>query len=101
MPIYELDGQQPELPDAGQFYIADTAVARTSAGTRVCSTALSSGQLAPWAEATQGAKRAEAMLARPEVGTDLRREIQDLVATVARERDQATFRANIVQAAAA
>jgi len=26
MPIYELDGQQPELPAAGQFYIADTAV---------------------------------------------------------------------------
>jgi carbonic anhydrase/acetyltransferase-like protein (isoleucine patch superfamily) len=26
MPIYELDGQRPELPAAGQFYIADTAV---------------------------------------------------------------------------
>jgi carbonic anhydrase/acetyltransferase-like protein (isoleucine patch superfamily) len=26
MPIYELDGQQPELPAGGQFYIADTAV---------------------------------------------------------------------------
>ena len=26
MPIYELDEQQPELPAAGQFYIADTAV---------------------------------------------------------------------------
>jgi carbonic anhydrase/acetyltransferase-like protein (isoleucine patch superfamily) len=26
MPIYEIDGQAPEFPDAGQYYIADTAV---------------------------------------------------------------------------
>jgi carbonic anhydrase/acetyltransferase-like protein (isoleucine patch superfamily) len=26
MPIYELDGQAPELPGAGQYYVADTAV---------------------------------------------------------------------------
>ena len=26
MPIYALDGQAPELPDAGQYWIADTAV---------------------------------------------------------------------------
>ncbi|MGE3147527.1 MAG: gamma carbonic anhydrase family protein [Pseudorhodoplanes sp.] len=26
MPIYELDGQRPDLPDAGEFYVADTAV---------------------------------------------------------------------------
>ena len=50
------------------------------------------GQLAPWAEATQASRRAEASLARPEVTPELRREIQDLVATVARERDQAEAR---------
>jgi len=26
MPIYELDGQAPEFPGAGQYYVADTAV---------------------------------------------------------------------------
>ena len=26
MPIYELDGQAPEFPTDGQYYIADTAV---------------------------------------------------------------------------
>jgi carbonic anhydrase/acetyltransferase-like protein (isoleucine patch superfamily) len=26
MPIYELDGQAPEFPDAGQFWVADSAV---------------------------------------------------------------------------
>jgi len=26
MPIYELDGQAPEFPEDGQYYIADTAV---------------------------------------------------------------------------
>jgi carbonic anhydrase/acetyltransferase-like protein (isoleucine patch superfamily) len=26
MPIYELDGQAPELPPAGKYYVADTAV---------------------------------------------------------------------------
>jgi carbonic anhydrase/acetyltransferase-like protein (isoleucine patch superfamily) len=26
MPIYELDGERPELPPAGSYYIADTAV---------------------------------------------------------------------------
>jgi carbonic anhydrase/acetyltransferase-like protein (isoleucine patch superfamily) len=26
MPIYELDGQAPELPEAGRYFIADTAV---------------------------------------------------------------------------
>jgi eukaryotic-like serine/threonine-protein kinase len=50
------------------------------------------GQLAPWAEVTQASRRAEATLARPEVGHELRREIQDLVATVARESDQAEAR---------
>ena len=50
------------------------------------------GQLAPWAEATQASRRAETSLARPEVTPELRREIQDLVATVARERDQAEAR---------
>ena len=26
MPLYELDGQSPELPEAGRYFIADTAV---------------------------------------------------------------------------
>ena len=26
MPIYELDGQAPELPGDGQFYVTETAV---------------------------------------------------------------------------
>ena len=26
MPIYELDGQAPEFPGAGEYWIADTAV---------------------------------------------------------------------------
>ena len=26
MPIYELDGQAPEFPGDGQYYVADTAV---------------------------------------------------------------------------
>ncbi|MPZ56864.1 MAG: gamma carbonic anhydrase family protein [Rhizobiales bacterium] len=26
MPIYELDGQSPDLPDPGHYYVADTAV---------------------------------------------------------------------------
>ena len=26
MPIYELDGQAPELPDVGEYYVADSAV---------------------------------------------------------------------------
>jgi serine/threonine-protein kinase len=50
------------------------------------------GELTPWVEATQASRQAEALLARPEVGPELRREIQDLVATVARERDQAEAR---------
>ena len=54
--------------------------------------AASEGELTPWVEATQASKRAEALLARPEVGPELRREIKDLIATVARERDQAEGR---------
>jgi serine/threonine-protein kinase len=50
------------------------------------------GELTPWAEATQAAKRAEALLARPEVGPDLRREIRDFVAMADRERDRAEAR---------
>jgi tetratricopeptide (TPR) repeat protein len=50
------------------------------------------GELTPWAEATQASRRAEALLARPEVGPESRREIEDLVATVARERDRAEAR---------
>jgi serine/threonine-protein kinase len=37
-------------------------------------------------------RRAEALLARPEAGPELRREIEDLIATVAREREQAEAR---------
>jgi serine/threonine-protein kinase len=39
-----------------------------------------------WAEATQAATRAEALLNRPEVGAELRREIRDLVWISAQER---------------
>jgi serine/threonine-protein kinase len=47
------------------------------------------GELTPWAEATQGAKRAEALLARPEVRPELRREIREVVAMAYGERAQA------------
>ena len=50
------------------------------------------GELTPWVEATQASKRVEALLARPELGPEVRREIEDLVATVARERDRAEAR---------
>jgi serine/threonine-protein kinase len=50
------------------------------------------GELTPWVEATRASRQAEASLARPEIGPELRREIQDLVARVARERDQAEAR---------
>lgn len=48
--------------------------------------------LTPWVEASRASRQAETLLARTEVGPELRREIQDLVATVARERDQAETR---------
>jgi eukaryotic-like serine/threonine-protein kinase len=50
------------------------------------------GELSPWVEVTRASRQAEALLARPEVGPESRREIQDLVATVARESDQAEAR---------
>lgn len=50
------------------------------------------GELTPWAETTQAAKRAEALLTRPEVTSDLRREIRDFVAMADREREQAEAR---------
>jgi serine/threonine-protein kinase len=50
------------------------------------------GEMTPWAEATQAARRAEALLKRPEVAPDLRREISDLVAIVEGERDRAQVR---------
>jgi serine/threonine-protein kinase len=50
------------------------------------------GELTPWVEVTQASKRAEALLARPEIAAEVRREIETLVATIARERDQAEAR---------
>jgi tetratricopeptide (TPR) repeat protein len=50
------------------------------------------GDFTPWVEATRASRQAEALLARPEVGPELRREIQEFVETVARERDQAEAR---------
>jgi eukaryotic-like serine/threonine-protein kinase len=50
------------------------------------------GELTPWAETTQAAKRAQALLTRPEVSDDLRREIRDFVAMAELERDQAEAR---------
>jgi tetratricopeptide (TPR) repeat protein len=54
--------------------------------------AASEGDMTPWAEATQAAKRAEGLLARPEVTPDLGREIQELVAMIEGERDRAEER---------
>jgi serine/threonine-protein kinase len=54
--------------------------------------AASEGDLTPWAEATQGVKRAEALLTRPEVGSGLRNEIRDFVAMANLERNQAEAR---------
>jgi serine/threonine-protein kinase len=45
-----------------------------------------------WAELTQALKRAEALLPRPEVGPDLRRELRDFLAMASRERAQAEIR---------
>ena len=50
------------------------------------------GEMTPWAEATQAARRAEALLTRPEVAPDLRREIRGLVSMIDRERDGAEER---------
>jgi eukaryotic-like serine/threonine-protein kinase len=50
------------------------------------------GEMTPWAEATQAARRAEGLLARAEIRSDLRREIRDLVATIDGERDRAEAR---------
>jgi serine/threonine-protein kinase len=50
------------------------------------------GDLTPWAEATQAAKRTEAILARPEVAPELRLEIKELVAMTDRERQRAESR---------
>jgi serine/threonine-protein kinase len=54
--------------------------------------AAAEGELTPWVEAARASRQAEALVARSEVGPELRREIQDLVATAARERDQAEAR---------
>ncbi len=50
------------------------------------------GDLSPWSEAARAAQRAGALLARAEIGPDQRREIQELVATVDRERERAERR---------
>lgn len=50
------------------------------------------GRLTPWAEATQAAKQAETLLARPDLAAGPRREIRDLVATIRHERDEAEAR---------
>lgn len=50
------------------------------------------GEMTVWAEASQAARRAEGVLARAEVRSDLRGEIGSLVAMVNRERDQAEAR---------
>jgi tetratricopeptide (TPR) repeat protein len=86
----------------GGFWLAQQRAAREAAAGREARTALREaslllgkarsapkGDLTLWAETTQAAKRAEAMLARPELGSELRREIQDVVAMASRERDQA------------
>jgi tetratricopeptide (TPR) repeat protein len=57
--------------------------------------AASEGEMTPWAEATQAARRAEALLTRPEIAPDLRREIRGLVAMVDSERDRAEGRSKV------
>ena len=83
------------LGGGGGLWLTRQRAARVEAAGREATTALHEaslllgraraapeGELTPWAEATQAAKRAEALLARPEVGPDLRREIRDFVAMV-------------------
>ncbi len=48
--------------------------------------------LAPWAEVTQASKRAQSLLARPEISPELRQKIVDLTAIVATEREQSDAR---------
>src|SRR5207249_11638294 len=86
------------LGAGGGAWLARQRAARAEATAREATTAMHEasllvgraraapeGELTPWAEATQAARRAEALLSRPEVGPELRREIRDLVAMVARE----------------
>jgi eukaryotic-like serine/threonine-protein kinase len=93
------------LGGGGGLWLARQRAARTETATREATTTLHEaslllgrarsapeGELTPWAEATQAAKRAEAVLARAEIRPDLRSEIGNLVATVDRERDRAEER---------
>jgi serine/threonine protein kinase len=93
------------LIGGGGFWLAWQRAGRAEAAEREATTTLheatillgqarsaSEGELTPWVEATQAAKRAEALLARPEIDPNLRREIEDLVAAVAHGRDQAEAR---------
>jgi serine/threonine-protein kinase len=50
------------------------------------------GELLPWGEASQAARRSESLLTRPEISPELRRDLQDLVAMVHREHEQAEER---------
>jgi serine/threonine-protein kinase len=93
------------LAGGGGLWLAWQRAARVEAADREATAALREasllvgraraapeGELTPWAEATQAARRAEASLARPEVSPEVRGEIQVLVAKVARERDLAEVR---------
>jgi hypothetical protein len=83
----------------GGTWVARDRAARVEATTREVTTALHAasrllsqartapkGELVLWIEATQAAERAKTLLGRGEVEPELRRQVQDLVSTVARER---------------
>jgi serine/threonine-protein kinase len=89
----------------GGLWLTHERAARAEASSREASAAMQEaslllgrarsapeGEMAAWAEATQAARRAEGVLARPEIRPDLRDEIEKLVAQVNTERDQAEAR---------
>jgi len=93
------------LGGGGGLWLAHQRAARAEAASREGRTALHEaslllgraraapeGEMTPWAEATQAAKRAEAFLTRLEVGADLGREIRAFVAMANTERDRAEER---------
>jgi tetratricopeptide (TPR) repeat protein len=93
------------LGGGGGLWLAHERAAREEASTREATAALHEaslllgrartapeGEMTAWAEATQAAKRAEGVLARAAIRSDLREEIVNLVAMVNIERDRAEIR---------
>ncbi len=93
------------LGGGGWLWLTHQHAARVDASTREAAAAMREaslllgraraapeGEMTSWAEATQAARRAEGLLARREIGPDLRREILDLVAMIDGGRDRAERR---------